>query len=146
MGSHPNYRDRYQDLLDRVAGTEPDNIVVLSALARNKLEEDTREAAAEAIRNLSRSIELGSKWIPDYELMAHLLTRSGKLGEAIDVLERGLVLNSYSGGLYRALAVSYLSSRKNSEALQVIRRGLEPFPGDSSLRMLLQKAEARTSP
>ena len=81
MGSHPNYRDRDQDLLDRVAGNEPDNIVVLSVLARKKLEEGTRAAAAETIRNPSRSIELDSKWIPDYELMAHFLTRSGKIAE-----------------------------------------------------------------
>ena len=146
MRSQPNYGARCRELLDQFAKIEADNILVLSALARKKLMEGTVQANLEATRYLSRSIEQGSKLVPDYMLLADLLSRSGQVSEAIDILKRAMELAPYSSQLYNALSLAYISAHKYSEGLEIIRKGLELFPGDRSLRLLRQKVELPGSP
>ena len=141
MRYHPNYGARFREQLDQVARIEPDNVYVLSALARKILLEGTTEANLEAKRYLSRSIELGSKLIPDYELLADLLSRSGQIAEAIKILKRAVELAPYSGQPYDALAHAYFCAHQYSASLRVVRKGLELFPGDPSLRLLQRRLE-----
>lgn len=140
MASHPVYRARYNKLLDQLAQAEPENVLVLSAGARKKLETGTPAAASEALHDLGRAVELGSTAPSDYELLADLLARTGRDSEAIDVLQRGLALAPFSSRLYKALALRYIKLRRFPDALEVMRKELELFPEDSFMRMLLEKA------
>jgi len=142
--SRPTYVARYRALLDRVAKTEPENVLVLSALARRKLEEGTPQALRAAIQDLSRALDLGSTAPSDFELLAELVARSGNESRAIAILKRGITVAPFSSRLYKALALGYIKARQYPDAQEVMRKELELFPEDSFIRMLLKKAEAGT--
>lgn len=134
------YRQHYLELLDQVAGTEKDNIEVLDLLARHALDQ-AHPASTEAIRDLSRAIQLGSTWPPDYDLLALLLAQASQFTEAISILEGGIALDPYTSSFYTSLAACYRSIGKKDEAVQVLREGLELFPGDVEMHGLLKKLE-----
>jgi predicted CXXCH cytochrome family protein len=135
------YRQHYLELLDQVAGTEKDNIEVLDLLARRALDQ-ADPASTEAIRDLSRAVQLGSTWPPDYGLLAILLARAGRFAEAISILERGIALDPYSSSFYTTLAACYRSIGKKNEAVQALQEGLKLFPEDLEIHGLLRRLEA----
>lgn len=139
--SHPQYRQRYMAFLKQIAQTEPNNRVVLQALAWAAQQEGTPEGTSTAIRYLTRVIDLGSSSSSDYQALANLLSRSGRVSEAIDILRRGLGLVPYDAQLYKLLAEGYLSLDRRDEAIKVLRQALEIFPQDSATRALLKKSE-----
>lgn len=144
MTSHPEYRVRYDAVLNELAQTETQDVFVLSALARRKLSEGTPQGDTAALGYISRAVELGSTEASDYELLANLQTRSGNTTDAIATLQRGIALNPYSSRLYKVLALQFISKKAYPDALQIMRKELELFPEDSFMRMLVKKAESTT--
>jgi len=132
-------RARYLALLDQVAKTEPNNTFVLSAVARKLIAQNTPETDLAAIDHLSRAIRLGSTAVEDYENLAQLLGRAGRVGEAITVLQNGIALWPYTPVFYRLLVQAYLSQKRYAEAGNAMQRDLELFPEDSTMRMLFGK-------
>jgi hypothetical protein len=145
IDSNPTYRQRYLTLLDQLAKTEPNHILVLSALARKALLEGTSQGSSQALQHLSRAVDLGSTSTSDYKDLAELLARAGRLSEAIEVLKRGIALDPYSSVLYKSLALRYISVKKYPEALETMKQELQLFPEDSFMRNLIRQAE-RTAP
>jgi hypothetical protein len=140
MESHPEYKARYNQLLDQVSRLEPHNPLILSALGRRALLGGTTVGGAQ--RDLGEAITAGSTVASDFELYAELLVRSGQAPEAIGILKRGLQLNPYSTRLYKRLALAYIQLRQYHDALQAMKQELSIFPEDSLMRMLVARAES----
>ncbi len=135
----PAFRPRYLELLGQIEKSEPKNVAMREILARHALEDPRAASDQVAIRYLQRTIELGSAWAPDYELLGDLLVRSGRVPEGISVFKRGIELNPYAGPLYVTLAEAYLSGGNQADAVHTLEQGLKLFPEDSSMRELLKK-------
>jgi len=129
-------------VLDQLAKNEPDNTLVLGALARKSLRDGTPQAADAAMQYLSRASKAGSTSVDDYRLLANLLARSGRFEEAVEAVEKAISLDPYAVGLYKSLAYGYLSLDKPARAIQALKEGLQIFPQDADLRSLMRKAEA----
>lgn len=142
MAKNPEYKARYESLLDQLSASEPNDPVVLSALARRDLASGTSEALAAARDKLGEAIKAGSTLDSDYELEAELLARSGETDEAISVLKRGIALNPYAPRLYKRLAVVYIGAHDYADALSVMKQELAIDPEDDLVRSLIARAEA----
>ena len=141
MDAQPGFRERYLSILDQLSKTQPDNLLVLSALARKALLEGTSQGQAQAQRYLQKAIELGSTAVSDYQDLAELLARDNRLSEAVEVLKQGISLNPHSSPLYKSLALRYIAMKKYPEALGTMKRELELFPEDSFMRKLIKQSE-----
>jgi hypothetical protein len=146
MESHPEYKTRYYQLLDKLALLEPHNPLILSAVGRRALLSGTADAVAEAQKAIGQAIAAGSTVASDFELDANLLTHLGRAQDAINILNRGIVLNPYSTRLYKMLALTYIRAREYSRALKTMKQELKIFPEDSLMRMLVARVEGSTSP
>lgn len=142
LPTHPEYQSRFDRLLERVAKEQPDNPRALAMLARRKLETVGPESAPQVIRLLSRAIERGSTWPPDYLLLGDLLERLDNPTEAVRVLQAGLTLDPYVPSFYRLLAQAdeLLGRRKKERA--ILEVGSQRFPEDKWMRDRLKKLES----
>jgi tetratricopeptide (TPR) repeat protein len=145
VSQHPEYQPRYLTLLNQLAATEPDNPVVLSALAQNSMSEGTAGDKEAAIRLLSRAVQLGSSSVNDFEDLGSLLAASGRTLEAITIVEEGMKLDPYDERLYKSLALLNISAHRYAQALEAMRRDLQLFPQDDFVRELIRKAEGAAS-
>jgi hypothetical protein len=87
------YRQRYDKLLDQLAKTKPESVLVLSALAKRAVNAGNHDGQAAATRYLHKAIELGSTSPDDFLGLSELLARSGQASEAVNVLRRGVELS-----------------------------------------------------
>ncbi|MGH9395553.1 MAG: tetratricopeptide repeat protein [Terriglobia bacterium] len=141
ISKNPEYKAKYEKLLDHLSSAQPHNPTILSALARRKLARGTPGGLAAAKDDLGQAIGEGSTLHSDYEIDARLLARSGETAEAISILKRGIALNPYSPRLYKRLALLYIRTKDYGEALIVMKREIKIYPEDSFMRTLIQKAE-----
>jgi tetratricopeptide (TPR) repeat protein len=138
--NHREFEEPYAKLLNQLAQSEPDNPVILSALAQKAVSSQTPQTRSDAIRYLSRAIQLGSTEPNDFLLLADLLARSERVSEGIAVLTKGILLAPYVKEFYQSMASQLISMGRRSEALDTIKKGLEFFPGDTRLNILLKQA------
>jgi hypothetical protein len=142
MGQHPVYRPKYLAILHRLERTEPDDPVVLSAAAREKLTKDTAEATVAARDDLARAIKLGSTEPSDYEVYADALAQTGDIEGAIAVLKRGIAMDPYYSRFYKNLAMRYVAAKRYDDAFRIISQELDLFPEDSFMRKIYNMARA----
>ena len=145
MGAHPEYRESYLALAEKLRASAPENISVLEALAYGALEKKNSEGAAQAIDYLDRAIKQGATSPADFEQRGSLLIRAGRLPEAADVFERGIMIIPHDAELYRLLAVSYLSRNRPTDASAILTRASKMFPENTAIRALLLESQ-RTVP
>ena len=138
MNAHPEYRDRYIALAEKLQTSAPKDIPVLEALAFAALQKKGREA--EAIDYLERAIDENSTATADFELCGSLLIRVGRLAEATTVLQRGIRIIPHDGELYRLLGNGYLAQNKPAEANDVLARASQMFPENTAIRALLAES------
>jgi hypothetical protein len=143
MDSAPGYRQQYLALLAQLAKSQPDNIAVLEALARGAIQRGNSEGDSAAIQYLSRAIELGSRSPRDFQALAALLSRGGRLSDATDLLRRAIQVVPYDSELYVWLANAYVAEQKRAEALETLKRAAQIFPQDSAIRLNLERIEGR---
>jgi len=141
MGSAPIYREHYRTLLGQLAKQEPDNVAVLEALAKGGMQQGTPGGESEAIKYFSRAIQLGSRSPEDFQALAALLGRAGRLGEAIDLLRRAIRVAPYESELYQSLANACVMDQKPEEAADTLRKALELFPQNADIRLNLSRIE-----
>ena len=138
------YAARYLTLLDQTALLESDNLFVLSALAQEALQRRPK-ADDQAIRYLSRAVELGSENPTVYSNLGQLLGRRGRLLESTEVLKRGLALAPYDAIFYSSLSINYITRGRYSEAAAIAMEGLSRFPEDPVLKKMLRTARSDPS-
>jgi tetratricopeptide (TPR) repeat protein len=124
---------RYDLVLDQLSKSEPDNLIVLSALAKRELQKRSKEANASALDYLSRAVERGSNTPQDHMLLAELLFRSNRKVEAIDVLKNAISKFPFVPTAYENLSFCYLSMGDDAHAREIVKAGLRVFPEDSNL-------------
>ena len=142
----PNRTDigrRYDALLDRLAKSDPDNILVLAALAKRQLAKGSSEGNSAAVSYLSKAIEKGSRSPQDYVTLAELLYRSGQHLQAITILRRAVSLFPYIPNSYDDLSMYYLSIGDDANAEDTVKKGLSLFPSDSNLLAVQRRLEGQ---
>ncbi|MGH9403734.1 MAG: hypothetical protein ACRD2P_16730 [Terriglobia bacterium] len=143
MGDHPEYKPRYEKMLDEAYAEQPGNPLVLAAIARRDASNGTQQGLASARRLLKQIIASGSASASDYELYGYLVALSGDRATAIDILTRGITLNPYSTGLYKRLALTYAHFHDYEDALGVMKQELRMFPEDSYMRDIVHRVETQ---
>jgi tetratricopeptide (TPR) repeat protein len=137
----PQYQKAHDDLLAEFAKSGTRDTFVLGELARQCLHENTPASLKAAEGYLTESLEEGSTEATDYEMLANILTGSGRSDEGIELLKKGIALNPYSIRLYKTLAVQYIKIKDYNNALGAMKREVEVFPQDSLMRSLVKKVE-----
>jgi len=130
---------RYDVLLDQLSKSEPDSLVVLSALAKRELEKRSQAANAAGMGYLSRAVERGSNNPQDYMLLAELQFRSGQKQEAIGVLKTAISKFPFIPTAYENLSFCYLSNGEDEHARETVKAGLAVFPEDVNLLAIQRK-------
>ena len=141
MDSAPGYRQQYLALLAQLAKGQPGNIAVLEALARGAIQQGNSEGDSAAIQYLSRAIELGSRSPRDFQALATLLARRGRLSDATDLLRRAIEAIPYDSELYVWLANAYVAEQRRAEAVETLKRAVQIFPQDTTIRLNLERIE-----
>ena len=144
IGAHPEYRDRYFALAEKLRTSAPDDISVLEALAYRALQNKNKDGTAEAIEYLNRAIDAGSTSPADFEQCGSLLISAGRQPAAADLLQRGIEIIPHDGELYRLLGASYLSQNRIREASDVLTHASQIFPENIAIRALLKESQNAT--
>ena len=140
MSSHPEYRRLYWELARQLEKSDPENIVVLKALADWATQQRTSAASDKAVAYLSSAIEHGDSDPDDYEELARLLLAKQRTSEAIKLLQAALQAMPYDAEYYRLLGKAY-AGRQNAEVREMLRKGASIFPQDPEIRELLKRNE-----
>ncbi len=143
MDKRPEYQERYLALLDQLATASPDDPLVQAALGRKAMREPGAEANARAIAHFLKAIDRGFEGYTAREDLAEVLSRAGKLEEAVDVLKKATELEPYTPSLHKSLALRYINLKNYPMAKAVMQRYIELFPEDSFMRNLLRQVELR---
>jgi hypothetical protein len=143
---HPEYREHFLALTNQLGKGEPNNPLVLSALALKSMDAGTAAGREAATRYWSRAIQLGSSWAADYENLGTLLAESGRTSEAITIIELGIKLDPYDKRLYTRLAEIDIEAHRYAQAIEVVKKDLEFFPEDDFMRSLVKRVEQGESP
>jgi hypothetical protein len=141
VSTHPEYRERYLTLAERLRTSVPEDISVLEALAYGALEKKSSQGVAEAIDFLERAINQGSGSPANFEQCGSLLIRAGRLSEAADLLQRGIKKIPHDGELYRLLGASFLGQKKFREASNILTQASQAFPENAAIRALLAESK-----
>jgi hypothetical protein len=142
MRRHPELEVHYQEVLDELSRSHPDDPLVLASLGRRALLLKEYEKAAEY---LSKALERGSEATTTFLDLGNALSGAGKHQEAAAVFERGVEVSPFAPVLYKSLALEYITLKQYPRAHAVIRRHVELFPEDSFMRGLFEKIEGTRS-
>ncbi len=132
---------RYDVLLDGLAKSNPNNVLVLSALAKRELAKRSPQGNSAAMSYLSRAVERGSESPQDYMLLSELLYRSGQRLQAITTLKRAVSLYPYIPTPYEDLSICYMSIGDDANAKEIVKDGLSIFPSDPNLQAVQRRLE-----
>jgi hypothetical protein len=144
IGAHPEYRERYFALAEKLRTSAPDDISVLEALAYGALQNKNKEGIAKAIEYLNRAINRGSTSPADFEQCGSLLMSAGRQAEVAELLQRGIKIIPHDGELYRLLGSAYMSQNKIREASDVLTHASQIFPENIAIRVLLKESQNAT--
>lgn len=143
----PGYKKRYAQLLVQAAKTNPNNIIVLRALANRDIQKKTLQGAKEAIQYLDRVVAMKSSAPDDRFALGEELALTGQTAQGIAIIRKAVPMDPYNPLGYEGLAMTYLVAGKFDDAFKVLHQGLDLFPGNRMLRIMLNKAsEAESSP
>jgi hypothetical protein len=131
-GDPARYQHTFLTVLQKTAREEPDNPVVLSALATQAHARGNAEGLAEAIQYLSRVLELGAGAPDDYFKLGGLLAVSDRIPEAASVLEKTVQLDPYNKEFYPLLTGCYFALHEDTKAHDTIQRWINLFPEDQA--------------
>jgi len=142
MLAHPEYRPRYWALASQLRSAQPDNVVVLEALADQALHEKGGAGPDLAIQDLKGAIQHGSMNRNDFEQLASLLVAAKRQPEALQILEQGITAIPYDAYLYRLSAEVNFYLNQQHNACDAVKQAIGKFPQDTEIRKYLQKCAA----
>jgi len=145
MEQYPEYRARYWKVARQLAANEPDNVVVLEALADSDLQQESADGNAAALRYLERAVKNGANAPGDFERIATLLVGAGRANDAVEPLRQGIRVAPFDVTLYRQLAGVYVALNRTSDAVAILRQANELFPQNETVRKLLKSTSAISS-
>ena len=131
---NPAYQQKYLSLLERLAGTQPQDAYVQAALGHKLLVEGKSQ---EALPHLSAGLSLDEAAVS--QDMAQALSNLGRAEEAIPYLQAAVEKDPYNAVLLKTLTLQYINLHRYSEAQEQMRRYVQLFPEDSLMRNLLAR-------
>ncbi|HKR31853.1 MAG TPA: hypothetical protein VJT08_15335 [Terriglobales bacterium] len=137
MLSHPEYRERYWKMAKQLEASEPNNVLVMEALADLALQQKTLQGVMTAIEYLDRARKLGSTEPSDFEQLAKMLLAIHQEKRAVEVLREGIALIPYDQNLYQLSLTSFSSLKQPSEACKVAASAGALFPQNDSFRIVM---------
>ena len=132
VGDAERYQHTFLAVLQKTASEDPNNPVVLSALASQAHARGNAEGIAKAIQDLTRVIELGAATPDDYLKLGGLLAVSDRIPEAVSVLEKAVQVDPYKKDLYPLLTGCYFALREDAKAHDTIQQWTNLFPEDQA--------------
>ncbi len=111
--------------LEQVAALEPENVSAVYLLARSYAIKGDIDSAA---KNYKKVIELYPSNISAYLELADINIDHERYAEAIDLLEKVLLLNPEEGGVFLTLASIYEFQGDSQKAKEYYHKGLELLP------------------
>lgn len=139
MLSHPEYRERYWKMGKQLEATEPNNVLVLQALADLALQQKNLQGVMTAIEYLDRARKLGSTEPSDFEQLAEMLVAVHQEKRALEVLRQGTALIPYNQNFYQLSLAAFASLKKPLEACKVAASANALFPQDDNFRTALNQ-------
>ena len=133
---YPEYRERYWSMAKQLESTQPENILVLEALADWATHKNDVEGRSFAVRSLEAAIRHGATNPADFEQLAILLVAADRQADALEIMQQGMRLVPYDAELYRLSARVYFSRKRDQQACEVVAKGLQNFPQDEEIRSL----------
>jgi tetratricopeptide (TPR) repeat protein len=148
LAKDPNYARAYSGLADTLGASAVNSWIVpmegypkamAAAQKAVALDDNLAEAHAtlgaitmfyrldweKAEQEYKRAIELNPNHTDTYEIYSYLLSATGRLNEAIDVINRGVALDPLSLPILDDNAQAYYWARRYDEALERYRRSIE---------------------
>jgi hypothetical protein len=136
MNRAPSLGAQYFTLLAQAKREMPNDPLVLAALGRKAL----AEHSPEAIELLARAEQNGTAAASTYIDLSEALAEAGRLGDAIQALERGVQAYPYSKSVRKHLVLAYIRDKAYTRAKSALESYVEDFPEDSFMRGLLARA------
>lgn len=143
MLSHPEYRERYWKMGKQLEATEPNNLLVLEALADLALQQKNLQGVMTAIEYLDRARKLGSTEPSDFEQLAKMLLAVHQEKRALAVLQQGIAVIPYDQNLYRLSLAAFSFLKESLEACKVAARASALFPQDDNFRTALTQCAGK---
>jgi hypothetical protein len=143
MLSHPEYRERYWAMAKQLEARQPENILVLEALADRELQRKTTEGTTAAIRYLDEAVKQGTTNPADFQQLGNLLIASGRASEAVGIFQKAINLVPYDPEAYRSLARSFVLLGKEADACEALGKAVQLFPLDSGIRSSFRDCASR---
>jgi Doubled CXXCH motif (Paired_CXXCH_1) len=140
--AHPEYREHYWSVAKQLEATQPENVVVLEALADWAMQKKNAEGKSLAIRYLQAAIQRGATNPPDFEQLASLLVTSHRESDALGVLQQGIQQVPYDVALYRLSARVYFSLGQNQQGCELVANATQKFPQDDGIRSWSERCPA----
>ncbi len=139
MKRNPALEENYQQVLNELSQTHPEDPLVLAALGRRAL---FARDYANAAEYLTKAQQRGSETTTTFLDLGQALSGAGRHEEAAKVLSRGIEVSPYAEVLYKSLVLEQITLKHYPHALEVLRRCVELFPEDSFMRGLLKQVES----
>jgi hypothetical protein len=130
----PVYQQKYVNLLEHLAETQPKDAYVQAALGHKMLAEGKSQ---EALTHLSAGLPLDEAAVN--QDMAQALSNLGRSEEALPYLQAAAEKDPYNAVLLKALTLQYINLHRYSEAQEQMRQYVQLFPEDSFMRNLLAR-------
>jgi len=134
MLAHPEYRSRYWEVAKQLEPSQPNNVLVLEALADSAFQRKTLEGARLSIQYLNRAVQHGATNPADFGQLASLLVTNHRESDALDVLRRGMRIAPFDVELCRLSVRALVALGNNQDACEVAARGAKNFPQDDAMR------------
>lgn len=144
LPAHPEFARDWVAELRQLARTEPNQPVVLSALARDAML-SVPPRPQDAIADLEAALRHGSREPGDLRLLATLLLQRHRPGAALALLLPAARRQPWDGPLFLLLGKALLQRRQPARAAAWLRQGLQWTPHSDALRRLLRKAQRRSA-
>jgi predicted Zn-dependent protease len=143
MLSHPEYRERYWKMGKQLEASEPNNVLVLQALADLALQQKNLQGVMTAIEYLDRARKLGSTEPSDFEQLAKMLLAIHQEKRALEVLRQGIGLIPYEQNFYQLSLAAFSSLKEPLEGCKVAASASALFPQDDNFRTALTRCAGK---
>jgi hypothetical protein len=135
----PEFANRYLEILNQLARSQPENALVQAALGRRDLKKGDISQAADHLRDSLRLDPVQPAVAGD---LADALKQLGQQEEAGALLKTAIQQDPFNPLLQKKLIVINIGLHRYAEAKSALERYLQVFPQDSFMRQMMDRASA----
>ena len=135
--SHPEYKVRYLDLLQKLETSMTDNALVQAAVGRRDLQSGDYSSAT---KHLLRAVALAPPEATTCGDLAAALAHEGHEQDAVSWLEKSIQLDPFNPFTQRSLIVQLIHLKDYARARAALEHYVQVFPQDAFMRQMLAEA------